>query len=92
MVEERGSCLRQLPFIELKRMASHPIENVVVGSRKGTIALIILSLPSGGIQVVVQGFLKSRFMPGSSVACHGFYKYPDETISEMAAEEFWDFD
>jgi hypothetical protein len=33
-----------------------------------------------------------RFMPGTSVALDGFYKYPDETVSEMKAEEFWEFD
>jgi len=52
----------------------------------------VLSLPSGGIQVVFQGFLEQRFMPGKSVALDGFYKYPEETVSEMKAEEFWDFD
>ncbi len=30
-------------------------------------------------------------MPGKSVALDGFYKYPDETVSEMKGDEFWDF-
>ena len=29
-------------------------------------------------------------MPGKSVALDGFYKYRDETVSEMTPEEFWD--
>jgi hypothetical protein len=92
MVEERGARLRELPFAKIKELANEPVENVVVGPRKGTIGTIVLALPSGGIQVVVQGFLKHRFMPGKSVAMNGFYKYPDETIAPMTSEEFWDFD
>ena len=72
-------------------MANKPAEHVVVGSRKATIAYIVLPMPNGGIQIVIQGFLEHRHMPGKSVACDGFYKYPDETMSEMTAEEFWDF-
>jgi len=92
MVKERGARLRQLPFAELKQLTDQPAEHVMVESRKATISLIILSLPSGGIQVVLQGFMDHRFMPGTSVALDGFYKYPDETVSEMKAEEFWEFD
>jgi hypothetical protein len=92
MVEERGSQLRKLSFAELKEFESRPTEHVVIESRKGTIDYIVLPMPSGRIQVVVQGFLKGRFMPWKSVALDGFYKYPDETVSEMKTEEFWDFD
>ncbi len=64
----------------------------MVESRKATIGNIVRHPPSGGIQVVLQGFLEHRLMPGKSVALDGFYKYPDETVSEMKAEEFWEFD
>jgi hypothetical protein len=90
MVQERGQTLRRLPFAEVKLQHSH--EQVTVGMRTGTIALIVLPQPSGGIQVVIQGFLKHRFWPGSSVALDGFYKYPGEKISPMRDDEFWDFD
>jgi hypothetical protein len=92
MVKERGARLRQLPFAELKQLTDQPAEHVMVESRKATIGNIVLPLPSGGIQVVLQGFLEHRLMPGKSVALDGFYKYPDETVSEMKAEEFWEFD
>jgi len=92
MVKERGSHLRSLPFAELKGLADRPVEHVAVESRKATIGTIVLPLPSGGIQVVLQGFMEHRFMPGKSVALDGFCKYPDETVSEMKAEEFWNFD
>ena len=92
MVEERGAHLRQLPFADLKQLANQPVEHIVVESRKGKIGTLVFSLPSGGVQVVVQGFLEHRLMPGKSVALDGFYKYPDETASEMKVEEFWDFD
>jgi hypothetical protein len=92
MIRERGSRLRQLPFAELKELASQPTEYVAIGGRSGTIAYIVLPMPSGGIQFVVQGFLEHHYMPGKSVALDGFYKYPEESVSEMKAEEFWDFD
>jgi hypothetical protein len=92
IVKGRCACLRKLPFAELKQLANQPAEQVRVQSRNATIGIIVLSLPSGGIQVVFQGFLEQRFMPGKSVALDGFYKYPEETVSEMKAEEFWDFD
>ncbi len=90
MVKERGARLRQLPFAELS-LADHPFEHFVVGSNKAKIAIIVLPTPSGGIQVVVQGFLKHRFMPGSHVAMDGFYKYPDERIAAVRDEEYSDF-
>jgi hypothetical protein len=91
MIEERGSRLRQLPLEELKQLSSKPNEDVKVESRKATIGTIILPLPSGGIQVVLQGFLEHHLHAGKSVAMDGFYKYPDETVSEMKEEEFWFF-
>jgi len=90
MVEDRGAHLRKVPFVKLKDQAKG--EHVEVGGRRGTISTILLPLPSGGVQVVIQGFLKHRFLPGSSVALDGFYRYPDETIAPMSKEDFWDFD
>jgi hypothetical protein len=92
MVKDRGARLRQRPFAELKQLANQPVEHVTVESRKATIGIIVLTPPSGGIQLVLQGFLDHRFMPGKSVALDGFYKYPDETVTEMKTEEFWKFD
>ena len=92
IVEERGQWLRGRPFGELKELASQPVERITVESRPATIGIIALPLPSGGLQIVVQGFLEHRFFPGKSVALDGFYKYPDETTAPMSAEEFWAFD
>jgi len=91
IVNERGERLRQLPFEELKRLANGPIEHLTVDSRPATIGIIVQSLPSGGIRVVVQGFMKARFI-GSNVALDGFYKYPDETTAPMPDQEFYEFD
>jgi len=92
MVKERGSRLRGIPFADLKGLADKPLEHVLVEFRKATIGTIVLPLPTGGIQVVLQGFMEHRFTPGESVALDGFYKYPDDTVGEMKAEEFWNFD
>jgi len=91
MVEQRGSRLRRFSFAELKGLADEPLEHVVVESREATIGTMVLPSPGGGIQVVIQGFMKHRFMLGQSVAIDGFHKYPDDTVSEMKAEEFWKF-
>jgi hypothetical protein len=58
---------------------------------KQRLGRMVLPSPGGGIQVVIQGFMKHRFMLGQSVAIDGFHKYPDDTGSEMKAEEFWKF-
>jgi hypothetical protein len=89
MVNERGAALRQMQFSQLKDFTA--FENLTVDSRPATIATIVLPLPSGGIQVVVQGFMDMRLI-GKRVALDGFYKYPDDTIAPMSAEDFYDFD
>jgi hypothetical protein len=48
-------------------------------------------LPSGGIRVVVQGFMKAKLL-GQNVALDGFYKYPDRTVAPMPKEDFYEFD
>jgi len=53
---------------------------------------LFLSLPSGGVQVVVQGFFEHHFLPGASVAWDGFCKYLDETMAPMSQPDLWDFD
>jgi hypothetical protein len=92
IVELRGQSLRVRPFAELKELARQPVERITVESRPATIAVSTFPMPSGGLQIVIQGFLAHRFFPGKSVALDGFYKYPDETIAPMSPEEFWDFD
>ena len=73
VVNQRGAHLRRLPFAELKRLTDEPIEHVEVESRKATITTIVFPLASGGIQVVLQGFLEHHFIPGKSVALDGFF-------------------
>jgi hypothetical protein len=63
MVEERGARLRQLPFAKPTNQSSEEVE---VESRRGTIGTILIPLPTGGVQVVVQGFLEHRFFPAKS--------------------------
>ena len=92
IVKERGERLRQLPLAELRKLANAPVEEVVVNSRKAKIGTIVLPLPSGGVQIVIQGFLEHRFMPGKSVALDGFYKNPDQTVAPMESDDFSAFD
>jgi len=91
IVNERGARLRKLPFEELAQLGETPIEHLSVESRAATIGIIVQPLPSGGIRVVVQGFMKAKLL-GQNVALDGFYKYPDGTVTPMSNEEFYEFD
>ncbi len=91
IVNARGEQLRKLPFEELKRLGDTPIEHLVVESRPSTLGIIVEPLASGGIRVVVQGFMKAKFL-GQNVALDGFYKYPDESTAPMQDSEFYEFD
>ncbi len=91
IVNERGERLRKLPFEELKRLGNAPVEHLDVDARPATIGIIVHPLPSGGIRVVVQGFMKAKLL-GKHVALDGFYKFPDQTIVPMPEKEFYQFD
>lgn len=91
IVNERGQQLRKLPFEQLKRLGETPIEHLAVESCPATIGIIVQPLPSGGIRVVVQGFMRAKLL-GQNVALDGFYKYSDETVAPMPDGEFYQFD
>ena len=93
IVDKRGQRQRALPFKQLRKLTNEPTEHLTLESRSATIGIIVDPLPSLGIRVVVQGFLSTWPFRGiKRVALDGFHKYPDETISPMAREEFWEFD
>ena len=92
IVNERGERLRKLTQEELKKLASEPPEQLIVDSRPATIGIIVESKPEGTLRIVVQGFMKARFIPGKHVALDGFYKHPDGTVSTMPNDEFYEFD
>jgi len=92
IVDERGERLRKLAQEELKKLAAEPSEQLIVESRPATIGIIVQSQPDGTLRVVIQGFMKARFIPGKHVALDGFYKHPDGTVSTMPNEEFYEFD
>jgi hypothetical protein len=46
----------------------------------------------GTLQVVIEGFMNARLIPGKHVALDGFYKHPDGTVSRMLGKEFHEFD
>ena len=89
MIEERGSRLRQLSFVELKQLAKQPLEDLEVGSLKLTIGTIVRPLPNGGLSVVLQGFIEHDSIPGKSMALDAFDKHPDETVSEWKEYDFF---
>jgi hypothetical protein len=95
VVSERGERLRRLTFDDLKQL-NKPLENrtlehLTVEARPATIGIIVESREDGSLRVVVQGFMKNRFL-GSSVALDGFYKHPDGSVTPMPNDEFYQFD
>jgi len=94
MVNERAGLLRKLTYEQLREL-EEPVEYVGIEKRRGRIATIVEhgSLPADGIRVVVQGFLKFRFLPmACQVALDGFRRYPDETTAPLTREDMWEFD
>lgn len=93
IVDDRGERLRQLSFRELELLAHGPIERISVESRPSTIGIIVQNRADGSLRVVVQGFMNARFVPFMKhVALDGFYKHPDNSVTPMPAEEFYEFD
>ena len=91
IVNERGARLRELSFEELTRLGAAPIEHLSIESRPATIGIIVQPLPTGGIRIIVQGFMKAKLL-GKNVALDGFYKYPNGTVAPMPKEDFYEFD
>src|SRR5579862_1541755 len=77
----------------IQRKVVAPLVAAHVELRPAHISIIVLSLPSNDVQIVVQGFIKVRFLPMvSQVALDGFYKYPDETMAPLTREDLYAFD
>ena len=88
LVNKRGDELRKLEFAKLTQLVRHSAEQITIGNRKATIALIVQPQLSGGILVVVQGFMAGKFLRFvKDVALDGFYKYSDETMAPMSDED-----
>ena len=93
MVLDRARQLRALPFSRLTEVSSEPAEEVTLGARRGAFSVIVETCEDGRLKVIVQGFLKSSWLPGwSAVALDGFYKSPDGSITEMSGSEFHGYD
>jgi len=92
IIDERGEQLRKLTQEELKKLSAEPPEQLIFDSRPATIGIIVQSKPDGNLRVVIQGFMKARFVPGKHVALDGFYKHRDGTVTPMPNEEFYEFD
>jgi hypothetical protein len=92
IVDESGERLRKFTFEDLGRLMTAPMEHITVESCPATISIIVQANADGSLRVVVQGFMKARFVPGSHVALDGFYKHQDQSLTPMPDEEFYEFD
>jgi hypothetical protein len=92
IVDERGERCESLRSKTFGRLTTAPMEHITVESRSATISIIVQANAHGSLRVVVQGFLKARFVPGSHVALDGFSEHQDESVTPMPDEEFYEFD
>jgi hypothetical protein len=93
IVNQRGERLRKLPFEDLEKLTAEPTEHIAVESRPSTISIIVQTKPDHSLRVVVQGFMKARFVPFvKHVALDGFYKHLGGTVTPMPDMEFYEFD
>jgi len=96
IVNERGEKLRQLDYVELRKrpkpLEDGEVEHLTVDSRPATIGIIVEPKPDGALRVVVQGFMNARFVPLlKHVALDGFYKHPNQSVTQMPDAEFYEF-
>lgn len=80
IVERRGQSLRTLGFAELQALAGSEPEQVTIGSRTGTIRILVEPRTDGSLRVVVQGIMKTLVRVGSHVARSAFTKHPDGRV------------
>ena len=94
MVLDRGARLRRLSFSRLSEMTNEPTEEVVVNGRKGNFSTIVEPCEDGRLLIVVQGFLRfwSWLPKFENVAVDGFYKHPDDSVTELSTDELLSYD
>ena len=90
-VNERCDQLRAATYEDLTRLETKPTERFTFDSRPATLKIFVQPRPEGRLRVVVQGFMKGRFVPGRHVALDGFYKHADGSATPMPDEEFYEF-
>jgi hypothetical protein len=80
-----------MSFNELSQLDVVSIEEITVESHPSTISIHVQPTEDRGIRVIVQGFMKARFVPGSHVALDGFRMHPDGRITAMEEGELNQF-
>lgn len=93
MVKARGDVLRTKSRDDLIAAGRQSTETWYVEGRPATVDVIVEPKDDGSLRVVVQGFMRSKWLSAfSSVALDGFYQRPAGAIEPMSDEEFHEFD
>ena len=66
IAQNRLGELRLRPYAELARMMGSTPDSITLGRRKGWLATVVEIVDGDTVQVVVQGSLKCRWVPGLS--------------------------
>jgi hypothetical protein len=81
------------PYDDVAEAANAPLESVNIAGRLGTISTIVEPCDGERLNVVVQGFLESRWRPSNRyVARDSFYKLRDGSCVEKRKQELYDCD
>ena len=67
LIEKRVAALRDFSFDELQDLASTPTETLSVEGRSAEVFTIVEPMPCGRLRVVLQGSMKTRFLPEFSL-------------------------
>jgi hypothetical protein len=86
IVDKRGEDLRARTWEQITALAL-TIEHIMVESRPATISIMTEGV-GDQLRVVIRGFMKNKYFPGSSLALVGFYKHRDGHVTTMPDEEF----
>jgi hypothetical protein len=93
MVNTHGAVLRTKSRDELIAAGLRPSETWDVAGRPATVTVIVEPKDDGSLRVVVQGFMRSKWLSSlRSVALDGFYHRPSGAIEPMPDGEFYEFD
>ena len=90
LVRRRANEIKVLTWQQIVELPKDQTEDVMVGKHRGAISIIV-ECETERLRVVIQGFLKHRFLPGSSIAMEGFVKERNDNVIPMTDDELVDY-
>lgn len=80
-----------LQWEQIIALEDEPTQHIELEGRRATISIIVQPERCETLRVVIQGFMKHKFFPGTSAALDGFYKHRNGDVTPMGDEEFYEY-